>query len=158
MCGTVAFPNCIPARTRRGERPDKKRHPQSYSSTDVKEGSNDPTQLNITTSVQFCNTYRHQNIFKYASPVKLWLSVVQLSPFVGSPAAGARTEIAPGPPGCVIMDVLCRYLIDMRKESSMSARVPAIMLVLIVIAANQPALILHRLLEAGMALLKCLFG
>jgi len=58
MCSKVAFPNCIPARTRRGERPDKKRHPQSSNSTDVKEGSNDPTQLNITTSVQFCNTYR----------------------------------------------------------------------------------------------------
>jgi len=39
----------------------------------------------------------------------------------------------------------------------MSARVLAIMLVLVVIAGSQPALILHRLVEAGMALLKCLF-
>jgi hypothetical protein len=39
----------------------------------------------------------------------------------------------------------------------MSARVPAIMLILVVLAASQPALILHRLLEAGVALLK-LFG
>ena len=44
------------------------------------------------------------------------------------------------------------------KDSPMSARVPAIMLVLIVIAANQPALILHRLLVAGLALLNYLFG
>jgi len=32
------------------------------------------------------------------------------------------------------------------------------MLVLIVLAASQPALILDRLLETVMALLKCLFG
>jgi hypothetical protein len=40
----------------------------------------------------------------------------------------------------------------------MSARVPAIMLVLIVLAANQPALLLQRLLIAGAALLKIFFG
>ena len=37
----------------------------------------------------------------------------------------------------------------------MSARVLAIMLILFVLAASQPAQILHRLLEAGAALLKC---
>ena len=39
----------------------------------------------------------------------------------------------------------------------MSARVLAIMLVLYVLAARQPAQILHRLLETGAALLKCFF-
>jgi hypothetical protein len=39
----------------------------------------------------------------------------------------------------------------------MSARVLAIMLVLFVLAASQPAQILHRLLEAGAAMLKCFF-
>jgi len=39
----------------------------------------------------------------------------------------------------------------------MSARVLAIMLVLFVLAASQPAQILHRLLEAGAALLKYFF-
>jgi len=39
----------------------------------------------------------------------------------------------------------------------MSARVLAIVLVLVVIAGSQPTLILHRIVEAGMALLKCLF-
>ena len=39
----------------------------------------------------------------------------------------------------------------------MSARVLAIMLVLYVLIASQPAQILHRLLETGAALLKCFF-
>jgi hypothetical protein len=39
----------------------------------------------------------------------------------------------------------------------MSARVLAIMLVLYVLAASQPAQILHWLLETGAALLKCFF-
>jgi hypothetical protein len=39
----------------------------------------------------------------------------------------------------------------------MSARVLAIMLVLYVLAASQPAQILHKLLETGAALLKCFF-
>ena len=39
----------------------------------------------------------------------------------------------------------------------MSARVLAIMLVLYVLAASQPAQILHRLLEVGAALLKYFF-
>jgi hypothetical protein len=40
----------------------------------------------------------------------------------------------------------------------MSTRVPAIMLVLIVIAANQPAVLLHKLILTCVVLLKCLFG
>jgi hypothetical protein len=39
----------------------------------------------------------------------------------------------------------------------MSARVLAFMLILFVLAASQPAQILHRLLEAGAALLKYFF-
>ncbi len=39
----------------------------------------------------------------------------------------------------------------------MSARVLAIMLILFVLAASQPAQILHRLLEAGAVLLKYFF-
>jgi|APFre7841882654_1041346.scaffolds.fasta_scaffold30915_3 hypothetical protein len=39
----------------------------------------------------------------------------------------------------------------------MSARVLAIMLVLYVLAASQPAQILHMLLETGAALMKCFF-
>ena len=39
----------------------------------------------------------------------------------------------------------------------MSARVLAIMLVLYVLAASQPAEILRRLLETGAALMKCFF-
>jgi hypothetical protein len=38
-----------------------------------------------------------------------------------------------------------------------SARVLAIMLILYVLAASQPAQILHKLLEIGEALLKCFF-
>lgn len=39
----------------------------------------------------------------------------------------------------------------------MNARVLAIMLVLYVLAASQPAQILHNLLETGAALSKCFF-
>jgi hypothetical protein len=157
MFGTAVSPNCMPVRTHRGERPDKMRHPQSSNSTDVMEGFLMTTQLNNTTSINFCNTYRHQNNNQNSLTVKLWLGLLQLFHFFGSPFASARREIAPGPQGCVIMDVPCHYLIDKRKETSMSARVLAIMLVLIVIAGSQPALLLHRLLDAGLALLK-LFG
>ena len=40
----------------------------------------------------------------------------------------------------------------------MNARVPAIMLVLFILAVSQPVLILRRVLKAGLALLKRLFG
>ena len=39
----------------------------------------------------------------------------------------------------------------------MNARVLAILLALYILAASQPAQILHRLLETGAALLKCFF-
>ena len=155
MFGTTLFPNCMPARTHRGERPDKKRHPQSSSSTDVKKGFV-CTQSNNTTSLIFCNTYGRQNNHQNILTVNLLLGIIRRSPYWVFLAAGAR-KFAPGPQGCVIMDIPCRYLIDKRKELSMSARVLAIMLVLVVIAGSQPTLILHRLLDAGIMLLK-LFG
>jgi len=161
MFGTMIFPNCMPARTHRGERPGKKRHPQSYSSTDVMEGFLTPAKLNNTTSLIFCNTYGRLNNHQNNLTINLLLGILRLShlwvfSLWGFPATGAR-KFAQGPQGCVIMDIPCRYLIDKRKEVSMSARVLAIMLVLVVIAGSQPTLILHRLLDAGIMLLK-LFG
>ena len=53
------------ARTRRGERPVKTRHPQSRRSTDVMKGSRTDTHSNNTTtsfiSTIFQHTNRHQN-------------------------------------------------------------------------------------------------
>ena len=160
MFDTTFFPNCMPATTHRGERPDKKRHPQSTSSTDVKKGFV-CTQSNNTTSLIFCNTYGRLNNHQNNLTINLLLGILRLShlwvfSLWGFPATGAR-KFAQGPQGCVIMDIPCRYLIDKRKEVSMSARVLAIMLVLVVIAGSQPTLILHRLLDAGIMLLK-LFG
>ena len=152
MFGTTLFPNCMPARIHRGERPGKKRHPQSYSSTDVKKGFV-CTQSNNTTSLIFCNTYGRQNNHQNVLPIKLLLGFLRRSLRWDFPAAGAR-KFAPGPQRCVIMDTPCRYLIDKRRELSMSARVLAIMLVLVVIAGSQPTLILHRLFDAGIMLLK----
>ena len=78
MFGTMIFPNCMPARTHRGERPDKKRHPQSYSSTDVKKGFV-CTQSNNTTSLIFCNTYGRLNNHQNNLTINLLLVVIQLS-------------------------------------------------------------------------------
>jgi hypothetical protein len=120
------------------------------------EGFLAPTKLNNTTSLIFCNTYGRQNNHQNILTVNLLLDIIRRSPYWVFLAAGAR-KLALGLQGCVIMDTPCRYLIDERKELSMSARVLAIMLVLVVIAGSQPALILHRLLDAGIMLLK-LFG
>ena len=161
MFGTTLFPNRTPVRTFRGETPVKMRHPQSCTSTDVMEGFLAPTKLNNTTSLIFCNTYGRLNNHQNNLTINLLLGILRLShlwvfSLWGFPATGAR-KFAQGPQGCVIMDIPCRYLIDKRKEVSMSARVLAIMLVLVVIAGSQPTLILHRLLDAGIMLLK-LFG
>ena len=155
MFGTTLFPNRTPVSTFRGERPVKMRHPQSYSSTDVKKGFV-CTQSNNTTSLIFCNTYGRQNNHQNNLTVNLLLDIIRRSTYWVFLAAGAR-KLAPGPQGCVIMDTPCRYLIDKRKELSMNARVLAIMWVLVVIAGSQPTLILHRLLDAGIMLLN-LFG
>ena len=156
MFGTTLFPNRTPVRTFRGERPVKMRHPQSSNSTDVLGGFLIPTKLNNTTSLIFCNTYGRQNNHQNNLAINLLLFIIRRSLLWDLPAAGAR-KFAPGPQGCVIMDTPCRYLIDKRNEFSMSARVLAIMLVLVVIAGSQPTLILHRLFDAGIILLK-LFG
>ena len=161
MFGTTLFPNCMPVRTLRGERPVKMRHPQSCNSTDVMEGFLAPTKLNNTTSLIFCNTYGRQNNHRNILTINLLLVVIRLShlwvfSLWGFLATGAR-KFAQGPQGCVIMDIPCRYLIDKRKELSMNERVLAIMWVLVVIAGSQPTLILHRLLDAGIMLFK-LFG
>jgi hypothetical protein len=125
------------------------------------EGFLAPTKLNNTTSLIFCNTYGRQNNHQNNLTINLLLVIIRRShlwvfSLWNFLAAGVK-KFAPGPQGCVIMDTPCRYLIDKRKESSMSARVLAIMLVLVVIAGSQPTLILHRLLDAGIMLLK-LFG
>ena len=86
MFDTTIFPNCMPARTHRGERPDKKRHPQSSSSTDVLGGFLIPTKLNNTTSLIFCNTYGRQNNHQNILTVNLLLDI--LIGFFSLPAQG----------------------------------------------------------------------
>ena len=77
MFGITLFLNCMPARTRRGERPVKMRHPQSSSSTDVMEGSSVQTQPNNTTTSSvtpnFFNPNRHQNTIQKCRTVEWWL-------------------------------------------------------------------------------------
>jgi hypothetical protein len=114
-----------------------------------------PTKLNNTTSLIFCNTYGRQNDHQNILTINLLLGVIRRSLQWNFPPAGAK-KFALGPQGCVIMDIPCRYLIDKRKEVSVSARVLAIMLGLVVIAGSQPGIILQRLLAAGMLLLKLL--
>jgi hypothetical protein len=139
---------------------DLKRHPRSANSADVMVGFLKLTRLHITTFVLNCNTKRHQINQEIALTIKFWLLAVGWSSLLKEPSPipdpGAR-KFAPGLTGCVIMDVPCRILLIQRKETPMSARVLAIMLILFVLAASQPAQILHRLLEAGAALLKCFF-
>ena len=139
---------------------DLKRHPRSCNYADVMVGFLTLTRLHITTFVLNCNTKRHQINQEIALTIKFWLLAVGWSSLLKEPSPisdpGAR-KFAPGLTGCVIMDLPCRILLIQRKETPMSARVLAIMLILFVLAASQPAQILHRLLEAGAALLKCFF-
>ena len=152
------------ARTHRGERPDKMRHPQSCNSTDVMEGFEMPTnQFDDTTSALNCKPYRHQINANFTSTVKLlseWL-VVDLFAFYISYLVSLcrRGEIRAGTHRMCDHGRPLSYSINLqRKESSMSARVPAIMLVLFVLAASQPVLLLQRLLISGAALLKFFGG
>jgi hypothetical protein len=91
------------ARTQRGERPVKMRHPQSWRSTDVMEGFLVKTQLNNTTTSfvpsNFCNTNRRQNANQKCWTVEFWLSMVPrflsifwISPLrrEGEPRAGSH--------------------------------------------------------------------
>jgi hypothetical protein len=99
---------------------DLKRHPQSWRSADVMVGFRKLTRPNITTFVLNCNTKRHQINQEFALKIKFWLLVVGLPPLDPEasliPWAGAR-KFAPGPYGCVIMDVPCRIpLIDIERR------------------------------------------
>src|SRR5271157_4259996 len=92
--------NCGSARTNRGERPDKMRHPQSGNSTDVMEGLVDTIHIHNTTSALNCNTNRHQININFMLTVKLlweWLGAV-LFPFyfIYSTSRGRRGEIRAG--------------------------------------------------------------
>jgi len=72
-------PSSNTARTCRGERPDKKRHPQSWNSTDVMEGPLMDTQPNNTTVNSIFNTYRHQIILDHALKVESGLCMRQFN-------------------------------------------------------------------------------
>lgn len=62
MSVSTVFPTCAPARTHRGERPDKMRHPRSGRSADVMEGSLLATQSNDTTTAVIRNPNRRRQI------------------------------------------------------------------------------------------------
>jgi hypothetical protein len=96
------------------------RHPQSSNSTDVM-GTFKTSHLNNTTSIKFCNPYRHENNYKNTPKVRWWLKVLRLFSLVGFPLALTR-KIPPGPPGCVIMGALCHYLIDREERSKTHER------------------------------------
>ena len=119
MVGTV-FPKRIPARTNRGEMPDKMRHPQSGNSTDVS-GTFINTHPHNTISSKFCNPYCHEKIYKNNPTVRWWLKVLRLFSLVGFPLALTR-KIPPGPLGCVIMGAACHYLIDREERSKTHER------------------------------------
>jgi hypothetical protein len=64
-------------------------------------------------------------------------------------------ETAPGPPGCVIMDAFGHYLTYTTKEAFMT-RTLALVLVLVVLAGSQPAVLLQRLVRTVELLLNIL--
>jgi hypothetical protein len=113
MYDTAVFQIGIPARTRRGERPDKKRHPQSCNSADAMEGLDMNLQSHKTTSIVICNTNRHEKVQQITLTVKLWLGLLRwfVALLVRSPVTGAGDETAPGPQRCMIMDSLSSHLI-----------------------------------------------
>jgi hypothetical protein len=119
MVGTV-FPKRIPARTNRGERPDKMRHPQRCNSTDVS-GTFINTHPNNTISLEICNPYRHEKIYKNTPKVRWWLKDLRLFSLVGFPLVLTR-KIPLGPLGCVIMGAPCHYLIDREERSKTHER------------------------------------
>jgi len=103
MIGKSRFPKCKPARTRRGERPDKMRHPQSGNSTDVKESLVDTiSYFNNTTIVSFFNPYRHQKISLIFSTLELLLGSFCSNCqhfFLGESPPPARGRNRAGPTG-----------------------------------------------------------
>jgi hypothetical protein len=64
-------------------------------------------------------------------------------------------ETAPGSPGCVIMDAFGHYLKITTKEAFMT-RTLALVLVLVVLAGSQPAVLLQRLFRTVELLLNIL--
>jgi hypothetical protein len=114
MFDKIVIPISNPARTRRGARPDKKRHPRSSSSADViVEGLCMNTQSHITTSSVICKPKCREKVQPIALTVKLGLGLLQWAwaLLARSPTAGAVDETAPVPQRCVIMDSLSSHLI-----------------------------------------------
>jgi hypothetical protein len=74
MLGNLQFPKRTPARTHRGERPDKMRHPQSWNSTDVMESLMDSiSKFNNTTIVPLFNPNCHKKIDPLFRTLELFL-------------------------------------------------------------------------------------
>jgi hypothetical protein len=73
----------------------------------------------------------------------------------GAQAPRRCGETAPGPPGCVIMDAFGHYLKITTKEAFMT-RTLALVLVLVVLAGSQPAVLLQRLFRTVELLLNIL--
>jgi hypothetical protein len=113
MFDKTVFPISIPARTRRGARPDKKRHPQSCNSADVMEDLFMNLQFHNTTSIEICKSKCREKVQPIAPTVKLGLGLLQWAGalLARSPTAGAVDETAPVPQRCVIMDSLSSHLI-----------------------------------------------
>ena len=113
MFDTIVFPIGITARTRRGEKPDKKRHPRRCNSADVIRGLTIFTQFHNTTTSVICNTKRREKVQPIILTVKLGLGLLQWAwaLLARSPTAGAVDETAPVPQRCVIMDSLSSHLI-----------------------------------------------
>jgi|GEM_PF-3959173 len=114
--------NCGSARTNRGERPDKMRHPQSGHSTDVMEGFDMPTNhIHNTTSALNCNTNRHPININFMLTVKLlweWLGAV-LFPFyfVYPNSRDRRGEIRAGTHRMCDHGRPLSYSVNLRKRS-----------------------------------------
>jgi hypothetical protein len=113
MFDTSVIPISNPARTRRGERPDKKRHPRSCNSADVMWGLIIFTQSHNTTTSVIRKSKRREKVQPIVPTVKLGLGLLQWAGalLARSPTAGAAGETAPVPQRCVIMDSLSSHLI-----------------------------------------------
>jgi hypothetical protein len=113
MFEKTVIPIGITARTRRGEKPDKKRHPRSSNSADVIWGLIIFTQFHNTTSSEICKSKRREKVQPIARIVKLGLGFLQWAGVLlaRSPTAGAVAETAPVPQRCVIMDPQVSHLI-----------------------------------------------
>lgn len=77
MFDTSVIPISNPARTRRGVRPDKKRHPRSGHSADVIRGLSIFTQIHNTTTNVICKSKCREKGQPIARTVKLGLGYLQ---------------------------------------------------------------------------------